>query len=36
MKMMKRKKRKQRRRRRELMMKLFQLTLQVLVWSFEN
>jgi len=36
MKMMKRKKRKRRRRRRELMMKLFQLTLQVLVWSFEN
>jgi len=36
MKMMKRKKRKRRRRKRELMMKLFRLTLQVLVWSFEN
>jgi len=36
MKMMRRKQRKQRRKKRELMMKPFQLTLQVLVWSFEN
>jgi len=36
MKMMRRKKRKGRRKKRELMMKPFRLTLQVLVWSFEN